>query len=115
MPDTPVDQFYTWESLRTLAGATGGTFAVTNALSTAFDFSPKWLGLAVAQAICVGTLAYIGRLRADWPVAVLNGCLVFLSAAGATGAANGAINAAKLGLQKNFEIESVAVVLQPWS
>jgi hypothetical protein len=94
MPATPVEQFFTWGSLGTLAGATGATFAVTNSLSLAFDFSPKWLGLAVAQAVCIVAVAYIGKLRTDWPVAILNGCLVFLAAAGATGATNGVANAA---------------------
>lgn len=115
MSETPVDQFFTWGALGTLAGATGATFVVTNALSLAFDFSPKWLGLAVAEAICLGTVAYIKRLLLDWPVAILNGCLVFLSAAGGTGAVNTAVNAARVALQPDVVFPTVAVILPPWT
>src|SRR6266700_2121982 len=99
MADAPAAQFFTWGALGTLAGATGGTFAVTNALSVAFGFSPKWLGLAVAEVIGLSTVIFFGELRREWLIAILNGCLVFLSAAGATGATNSTVNAVKVALQ----------------
>lgn len=86
------NEFYTLTSLGTLAGATGATVAITNALKTAFDLSPKWLGLLVAELICLGVLFAMGAAHAsDWFIAVLNGCLVFATAAGATSAGNAAM------------------------
>lgn len=79
------NEFYTLASLGTLAGATGCTVAVTNALKLAFNISPRWLGLLVAQVICIGALFFVGPAHAsDWFIAVLNGFLVFVTAAGAT-------------------------------
>jgi len=77
------DQFFTLSSLGTLAGASGATFIVTNTLKTAFGLAPKWAGLVVAQVICVGLAIMTQRSGSDYVIAVLNGCLVFLSAAGA--------------------------------
>lgn len=79
------NEFYTLTTLGTLIGATGATVAVTNAMRTAFDISPRWLGLVIAQVICLGGLLATGSSSAsDWFVAVLNGFLVFTTAAGAT-------------------------------
>jgi hypothetical protein len=77
------DQFFTLSSLGTLAGASGATFIVTNTLKTAFGLAPKWAGLVVAQLICVGLAIVSQRSGSDYVIAVLNGCLVYLSAAGA--------------------------------
>ncbi len=86
------NEFYTLTSLGTLVGATGATVAVTNALKTAFNLSPKWLGLLIAEIICLGILFAVGPAHAsDWFIAVLNGCLVFVTAAGATSAGNAAV------------------------
>lgn len=90
MAESDAAQFFTWGSLLTLAGAAGATLVVTNTLKTAFDFSPKWIGLVVAQTVCVGTAFYLGKSSSDYVIAILNGCLVYLSAAGAS-AAGGAI------------------------
>ena len=89
MTDSDAAQFFTWGSLLSLAGASGATFVVTNTLKMAFNFSPKWIGLLIAQIVCVGTAAYLGKSSSDYVIAILNGCLVYLSAAGAsvTGAA----------------------------
>lgn len=85
------NEFYTLTTLSTLAGATGATVAITNALKTAFDLSPKWLGLVVAEVICVGVLSATGAAHvSDWLIAVLNGCLVYATAAGATSAGHAA-------------------------
>lgn len=83
------NEFYTLTSLGTLAGATGATVAITNALQTAFNRNPKWLGLLIAELVCVGVLFASGPTHtSDWFIAVLNGCLVFATAAGATSAGN---------------------------
>jgi hypothetical protein len=89
------NDFYTLTTLGTLAGATGATVAVTNALKVAFGFNPRWLGLAVAEFICLGILVGIGNTHAsDWFIAILNGCLVFATAAGATAVGGVAAGAA---------------------
>lgn len=81
------NDFFTIQSMLTLSGATGGTFVICNGLQKAFDFNPKWLGLLVAQLIVIAGVAVSGG---DGPIAyligVINGFLVYCSAAGATGA-----------------------------
>lgn len=76
------EQLLTWTSLGTMAGATGATFVVPNALRLAFGWSPKWVGLIVAQTICVGAAFAAGKEVSEYLLAILNGCLVFCSAAG---------------------------------
>ncbi len=88
------DQFFTWPALGTLAGSAGATFIITNTLRSAFDWSPKWLGLAIAQAICIGGAAVLGKQGSDYVIAILNGCLVYLSAAGVASATGGVTPAA---------------------
>lgn len=81
-------EFFTVQSMLTLAGAAGATFVVCNGLQKALDFNPKWLGLVVAQMIVLaGTAASGAAGIADYMVGVINGFLVFLTAAGGTGAA----------------------------
>ena len=84
---TEVNDLFTLESLATLAGSTGATFAVTNGLGMAFNFARKWLGLAVAQVICIAIVYFTGGSGSDYFVAVLNGFLVFCAAAGAAAGA----------------------------
>jgi hypothetical protein len=84
------DEFFTWAALGTLAGASGATFVITNTLRSALGWSPKWLGLAVAQVICIGAAAELGKANSDYVIAILNGCLVYLSAVGVASASGGA-------------------------
>jgi hypothetical protein len=79
--------FYTIQSMLTLSGSTGATFFVCNGLQQAFDFNPKWLALLVAQAIVL-TGVYVSGERSpiDYFIGIVNGFLVFCSAAGATSA-----------------------------
>lgn len=84
----PTD-FFTAGSLMTFGGATLATFIVPNAFQAAMNFNPRWLGFVVAQVICIGVVATgdpsggSGGLI-DYVVAVINGCLVYCSAIGAT-------------------------------
>ncbi len=74
----------------TLAGAAGATFVVCNGLQKALNFNPRWLALVVAQAIVLtGTAASGGTRVIDYLVGIINGFLVFLTAAGGTTAASG--------------------------
>jgi len=82
---TPAD-FFTIGTMITLSGSTGATFVVCNGLQKAFNFNPRWLALLVAQIIVlVGVYAVGKRELLDYFVGVINGFLVFCSAAGATG------------------------------
>ena len=89
------NDFYTLQSLATFAGTTGATTFVTNGLRRAFGIEPRWLGLVVAEVICVATAYLTHDQSAGGPamplssyfVALLNGFLVYATAAGATAAA----------------------------
>ncbi|MER9228944.1 hypothetical protein NKI39_25590 [Mesorhizobium sp. M0664] len=81
------NDFFTIQSMLTLSGATGATFVICNGLQQAFNFNPKWLGLLVAQLIVgAGVAASGGDGLIAYLVGLINGFLVFCSAAGATSA-----------------------------
>lgn len=74
--------FFTRESIVTFSGAVGITFVVSNAIQKAFDFNPKWFALFIAVIICmIGSYLMNGGVL-DYFLAFINGCLVFLAAAG---------------------------------
>jgi hypothetical protein len=79
-------ELFTWTSLGTFTGLTGATVVVTNTAARAFDWSPRWLGLVVAVALCVGVAIARQDTFADYVLALLNGCLVYLTAAGTSSA-----------------------------
>jgi hypothetical protein len=82
-------EFFTPESMLTLAGASGSTFVVCNSLQKAFDFNPRWLALAVAQIIVLaGTASSGANSVSDYLVGTVNGFLVYLTAAGGAAAAS---------------------------
>ena len=80
-PQLP-NEFFTLQSMLTLTGATGIVFVVANGLKVAFDFSPKWLGLALAEAIALLGVAFSGGHGLDYFIGVINGFLIFSAAAG---------------------------------
>lgn len=87
-------EFFTLQSMVTLAGAAGATFVVCNGLQKAFNFNPRWLALVVAQVIVLAGTASTGATRPiDYLVGIINGFLVYLTAAGGTDAAAGATGA----------------------
>ena len=85
------NDFFTVASLQTFVGAVGATTVVANGVQRALDFNPKWLGLAVAEVVCLATVywSHSGVPTAngsDYFIALVNGFLVYFSAAGATAA-----------------------------
>ncbi len=74
-------------ALGTIGGLTLATTAVTNGLWRSFGWQPRWLGLVVSLVICVATAFFAGNVA---PVsiflAVLNAFVVYLAAAGTSGA-----------------------------
>lgn len=108
-------EFFTGESLATLTGATGATLAVTGAIQHALDWSPAWFGLVAAECICLLGVYYANKFKTAWWIAGLNGCLVYLAAAGFTGGASMA--ATKLGESGGILSRTLAVmpaVIKPW-
>ena len=77
-----MDQFFTWGSLASLGGATAATVVVTNTIAQVLGFFRRWMPLLIAQLICIGAAAQQGLVGSDYVLAALNGCLVYLSAAG---------------------------------
>jgi hypothetical protein len=73
---------FTWASLGTLTGLTGATVVVTNAVSRATGWNPAWFGLAVSLLFCLGLAIAAHSEWTDYILALLNGCLVYVSAAG---------------------------------
>lgn len=100
-----VNDFFTAESLLTFAGATTATVVVPNALQKAFQFNPRWLALVVAQVACIAVVynqhhtAVPGTVipASDYLIALVNGCLVYCSAAGATSVGNQAAGGGAMG------------------
>ncbi len=90
MAEIPSDLF-TWTSLGTLSGLTGATVVVTNTAARAFDWAPKWLGLAIALILCLGLAIMNSSAINGYALALLNACLVYLTAAGASSAGAAAV------------------------
>lgn len=80
---------YTAKTLYTLGGASFGVVAASGAISYAFDFRPRWVGLAFALLIAFAGLSRIrvGRTASRWSfpllvVAFFNGLLIYCQAVG---------------------------------
>ena len=88
-------EFFTIQSMLTLTGAAGVTFLIGNGLQRAFNFNPRWLGLVIAEVLAVyGT--YVSHQPpgpafrgSDIVVAVVNGFLIFATAAGSSAMGGG--------------------------
>jgi hypothetical protein len=83
-PSLPRD-FYTWESLGTLAIAAGAVLVVSNTLRTLFRVDSPWIPFGVSVVLAVlGAHAAGGLTTAPgWILALLNACLLFCTATGA--------------------------------
>lgn len=81
---TTQNAFFTMQSMLTLGGATTATFALSNAIQQAFNYNPKWLALAIAEVITLAGAYYSAADGAGYGVAVVNGALIYCTAAGIT-------------------------------
>lgn len=78
-------EFFTIQSMVTLTGASGATFIICNGLQKAFDFNPKWLALVVALGLSFfGVYETTAGRPSDYFIGLINGFLIFCTAAGAT-------------------------------
>lgn len=80
------NEFFTIQSMLTLSGATGATFVICNGIQKAFNFNPRWLALAIAQVISIWGIfqANADIDISDLFIAIVNGFLIFCTAAGGT-------------------------------
>ena len=113
MADIPSDLF-TWTSLGTLSGLTGATVVVTNTAARAFDWAPKWLGLLVALVLCVGLAVMNSSAINGYALALLNACLVYLTAAGASSAGAAAVRPKSSGTLESIEDEQPSAFFNRW-
>jgi len=74
----------TVQSMISLSGATTATFVVANAMQSAFDFNPRWLALAISEALAIFGAAYSHGGPTEFFVAIVNGALIYCTAVGIT-------------------------------
>ena len=75
--------FFTTDSMLTLAGATAITTLVTNVCQYTFNWNPKWLGLIIG--IVIGLIGAAVTPDAKWVnyvMGFINGFLIYASATG---------------------------------
>ena len=77
-------EFFTLQSMFTLTGAAGATFVIANGLQRAFNFNPRWLALVIAEILCLYGAYATGGAGSDYVVGLVNGFLVYSTAAGVT-------------------------------
>lgn len=77
-----MDQFFTWGSFASLGGATAATVIVNNTVVQVTGLFRRWMPFIIAQIVCLGAAFQQGLVGSDYLLAALNGCLVYLSAAG---------------------------------
>ena len=84
-------QFFTWGSFTTLAGATGIVYIICGVIQSVFDFSPKWLALVISILVSLGGIHVSYPTAFDiadttdgmkYIIALLNGFLIFATATG---------------------------------
>jgi hypothetical protein len=86
---TSTNQFVTAASIGTFSGATGAVWAVSNALRRAFNIDRPYIPLLVSIVVAYVIVISSGsRSVLDYALALVNACLLFLSAAGLQQAAN---------------------------
>lgn len=74
-------------ALATLGGQVLATTAVTNGLARAFNWQPRWLGLAVSLTISLSTSYLANQFDGSGLfLGILNAFVVYLASAGTSGA-----------------------------
>lgn len=78
-------EYYTWESLGTLAIAAGAVIVVSNTVRTLLKFDSPWIPFITSVGLTVFGAYSANRLdtAADWVISLLNSCLLFCTATGA--------------------------------
>ena len=93
-----IDEFFTWETLGSYAGAALFVWLATNTIRTVTGWDARWLGLAVSAVVQVVVWWASGNATAEGlALAVLNTFVVYLASTGTaaiTGKASPAVRAA---------------------
>ncbi len=77
------NEFFTVESMLTLAGATLITTVVTNSVQYAFSWNPKWFGLAIAMIIALaGVILTSDSKLLDFLIGIVNGFFIYANSTG---------------------------------
>jgi hypothetical protein len=82
---SPVQQFFTWESFGTFAGASAIVMVLSNVITKLTGKAPAaWVCLILSLIVAISGAAMLGQVKhaTDIFLAFLNGCLLFTSAAG---------------------------------
>jgi hypothetical protein len=96
-------EFFTVESLLTLAGATLITAVITNTIQYIFSWNPKWFGLVIAMIIAmVGVILTSEHKLLDFFIGIINGFFIYANSTGIMQMAGNqrSITAAKVAEQK---------------
>lgn len=97
------NEFFTVESLLTLAGATLITTIITNTVQYAFSWNPKWFGLVIAMIIAmVGVFLSSGYKPLDFFIGIINGFFIY---ANSTGIMQMAGNSRSIAAEKTVDSE----------
>ena len=76
-------EFFTPESMLTLAGATLITTVITNTCQHVFNWNPKWFGLLIALVIVIAGVQLTDNPKfINYFMGIINGFLVYASATG---------------------------------
>jgi hypothetical protein len=78
----PAD-FFTPESMLTLAGAVVMTTVITNSFQYVFNWNPRWFGLVIAVIISIAGVIMTGNLKfISFVIGIINGFLIYANSAG---------------------------------
>ena len=85
--NTNIGDFFTTGSFTTLLGCTGIVLVVSNGIQSVFNFSPKWLALAISLVVSLIAASLAKDTDPHSPfvkylIAVLNAFLIHASATG---------------------------------
>ena len=76
-------EFFTPESMLTLAGAVVMTTVVTNVCQYVFGWNPKWFGLLLAIIISIAGVILTGNYKLiSFFIGLINGFLIYANSAG---------------------------------
>lgn len=78
-------EFFTWTSLGTLAGASAAVVVVTNTVRKVIGLATPLIPFIVSLLITIGGAYQAGAMHGAgaWGIAFLNACLLFCTATGA--------------------------------
>lgn len=75
--------FFTWQMLATVAGATAATVLIVDVARAAFGFSARWLALVVAAVVSLAVWVVVGDYTVNTGLlALLNTFVVYAAATG---------------------------------